>query len=288
MSLLTVIAMHGIWDQPLPPGRGKRLSYTGNFERNVVAELTRLGVVPAGADTATIARIVRFDEVVYADIGEAEARAVYRRYQRAVAPEGPLDRALDLLVVDRLRRFVIDGASDVLLYGSDRYREEIRDRLRERIAAAIEGGDGAVTLVGHSLGSVVCYDVAYYDGWHNPLWRRHGFAPANLFTLGSPLALFALGYDDRGVPKPKYVDAGAVRVLVRPGGRWLNCFDAQDIIGYPLAGQFPGLVEDVIVRAGLLPTTAHTRLWHNREVARRLARCLRDDYRRLSGLRAED
>ena len=282
MSLLTVIAVHGIWDQPLPPGREKRLSYSGDFARNVVAELTRLGVVPPGADAATIAEIVRFEEVVYADIGEAEARAVYERYRRAVKAQGPLDRALDLLGVDRLRRFVIDGASDVLLYESDRYREEIRDRLRERVVAAIGAGDGAVTLVGHSLGSVVCYDVAYYDTWHNPLWRRHGFAPANLFTLGSPLALFALGYDDRGAPKPKYVDAEAVKVLVRPGGRWLNLFDAQDVIGYPLAGQFPGLVEDVIVRAGILPTTAHTRLWHNREVARRLARCLRDDYRRVT------
>jgi hypothetical protein len=283
MSLLTVIPVHGIWERPPPADPRATLAYSGAFARRVVAELRRLGVVPPGADAATVAAIVRFDPVQYADIGAAEEQAIYERYRRQAARRGSLaDRALERLAFDRLRRFVITGAGDVLLYQSARFKEEIRDRLRARIAAAIAAGDGAVTLVGHSLGSIVCYDVAYYDSYHSRHWRERGFALANLLTLGSPLALFGLVADDRGRPKSKYTDPGAIETLVRPGGRWLNFFDAQDLVGYPLEATFPGHVRDLPVQTGLLPTTAHARLWHSAAVARGLATCLRDDYRRLT------
>lgn len=162
MSVLKVIPVHGIREQPAPTEPGAKPSYTGEFEGRVVAELRRLGVIPAGADPEAVAAIVRFDQVEYADIGAAEEREVYERYRRqADRLENIFDRALDRLAIDRLRRFLIAGVGDVLLYQSERFREEIRDRLRARIGAAIDARDGAVTLVGHSLGSVVCYDVNY-------------------------------------------------------------------------------------------------------------------------------
>lgn len=286
MSLLTVIAVHGIWETPLPTDPKAKLAYTADFEQHVVAELRKQGVIPRDATPDQVAAIVRFDQAQYADIGEAQERLAYDRYRQAaddLERDHPGDRLLDWVLIDRLRRFMIAGASDVLFYMSDTYREQIRDRVRARISAAIEAGDGAVTLVGHSLGSVVAYDVAYYDTYHNEEWRGHGFTLANLVTLGSPLLLFSMAFDDSGQPKPKYTDPAAVKQLVRPGGRWVNCFDAQDLIGYPLATAFPDLVQDVLVQTGTLPTTAHTEYWHNDEVARRVADCLAADYRRLTG-----
>ncbi len=283
MSALKVIAVHGIWEDPIPTGPDPEPAYIGAFEQRVVAELTRLGVIPPGADAATVAAIVGFDQAWYGDIGDAAQRRTYAHY-RAQADRlyNPVDRLLDLALFDRLRRYLIMGASDVLTYESARCREQIRDRVREPIARAIAAGDGAVTLVGHSLGSVICFDIAYYDSYHNADWRRSGFELANLITLGSPLPLFAMSCDERGDPKPKYTDPGAVVKLVRPGGRWLNFFDPQDLFGYPLAATFPGLARDIIVSTGALPTTAHTRMWDNPEVVRHLAACLRDDYRRLA------
>lgn len=137
-----------------------------------------------------------------------------------------------------------------------------------------------------SGGTRAHFPVAYYDSYYNAHWRERDFALANLFTLGSPLALFAMVFDERGRPKPKYTDPAAVKRLLRDSGRWLNFFDAQDILGYPLAATFPGLVRDVPVNTGTLPTTAHTRMWHSTAVTRHLARCLRDDYHRLTSRRA--
>lgn len=281
MSVLTVIAVHGIWETPLPRDPTAKLAYTGEFARNVVAALRRLGVIPPDASPDEVAAIVTFDTAQYADIGADAEQLTYDRYRQAAERVAtPTDRALDWLAIDRLRRFMIAGASDVLFYQAEQYRELIRDRVREQIAAAIDTGSRAVTLVGHSLGSVVCYDIAYYDSYYNADWQRHGFTLANLFTLGSPLALFAMAFDERGQPKPKYTDRRAVKKLVRDGGHWYNCFDPQDIIGYPLEATFGPLVSDLVVQTGTLPTTAHARMWHSEGVAQQLAICLRDDYTR--------
>lgn len=104
-----------------------------------------------------------------------------------------------------MRAQLITSVSDVLVYESNHWRDEIRQCVLDKISPYVGSGD-AVSLVGHSLGSVVAFDTAYYNSRHNTAWINAGFKPTKLFTMGSPIALFSLELDDQtGQQKPRYV-----------------------------------------------------------------------------------
>jgi surfactin synthase thioesterase subunit len=153
------------------------------------------------------------------------------------------------------------------------------------IGKYINSGD-AVTIIGHSLGSVVAFDTVYYNS--NKDWAKSNFLPANLITMGSPIALFSTVPDDDGQPKwrydPKQTNASPIR-LVHEQGVWYNFLDAQDLIGYPLNLLYKDkyVVEDILVQTGTLPLQAHTDYWKDKEIARIIGERLRLDYERLNG-----
>lgn len=124
------------------------------------------------------------------------------------------------------------GGAAVALATTDVYQylknPGIRDQIEEGVRASLAGNDRC-TVVGHSLGSVVGYNILRRDG--NVLGLR-----VPLFvTLGSPLAVGAIAKALRPVRAPACVD------------RWYNAMDPRDIVAlYPLDAQ-RFLVEPPIV-----------------------------------------
>jgi hypothetical protein len=204
--------------------------------------------------------------------------------------------AIEKAVFDKLRRIIITSVSDVLVYESEYWRDQIRSMLLEKINPYITSTD-PVSVVGHSLGSVVAFDTLYYNSRHNPVWQAANFKPLNLFTLGAPIALFSLELDnDTGEQKPRYFPEEATPPEldptntnpdlqpVRAEGVWYNFLDAQDLIGYPLETLFKGkfIVKDILVQTGTNPIKAHAEYWNNEEVAQRIAERLKQDWERLN------
>ncbi|WP_460391320.1 hypothetical protein [Actinophytocola sediminis] len=111
-------------------------------------------------------------------------------------------------------RPLVDSARQTRRYLED---NAVRHEVWRRVAVAINGGTRVV--VGHSLGSVVAYEVLYA----HPEWRIDTF-----LTLGSPLGNRLFRDRLRGAP-------GLAR-LPRPGcvRRWVNVADTADLVAVPL------------------------------------------------------
>lgn len=94
---------------------------------------------------------------------------------------------------------------DVHAYFFQPVREQIRDVVRQALA----GTSGPVVVVGHSLGSVIAYDVLREAGREVPLF----------VTIGSPLGITEI-QDQLG--RPLRVPAGVAA--------WRNASDARDLV----------------------------------------------------------
>jgi hypothetical protein len=143
--------------------------------------------------------------------------------------------ALDALHSSRYFSRVSDRLMVFTLKQVSRYLTEpgLRADIQKRFAAEI-GADTRV-VVGHSLGSVIAYEVLCA----HPEWQV-----TDLVTLGSPLGMRSVIFD-RLEPSP---DNG---VGVWPGAvrRWTNIADRDDIVAVPatLAGRFgAGVVDEAI------------------------------------------
>lgn len=139
------------------------------------------------------------------------------------------------------REFVLSYLGDPIVYvespGINKYAQ-----IQQRIWAALDqcaddaGQKGAtadkpalITVVAHSLGSVIVSDLVY----DSTVLRRRAWPPklrlANLVTLGSPLAIYALRF---GLDKDTRF-ASPIRMQDQDG-LWVNLYDPQDILGFPL------------------------------------------------------
>eukprot|EP00669_Euglena_mutabilis_P000891 TRINITY_DN1113_c0_g1_i1.p1 TRINITY_DN1113_c0_g1~~TRINITY_DN1113_c0_g1_i1.p1 ORF type:complete len:456 (+),score=87.13 TRINITY_DN1113_c0_g1_i1:172-1539(+) len=108
--------------------------------------------------------------------------------------------AITLPSIPLLRTFSNDAVADVLFYTSDVYRPRILKGVAKRLNHTVElffgynphlSRDIPISLVGHSLGAVILYDLlaAQCDPECSPELRLK-FAPVCCFQLGSPLGLF--------------------------------------------------------------------------------------------------
>jgi len=103
-------------------------------------------------------------------------------------------------------RSVMKSLSQVTKYMTDSsLRKQIHERVRPHV------GPETRVIIGHSLGSVVAYDIA----------TRMGEALPLLLTLGSPLGLRNVIYDRLDPQPPTYP------AMVR---RWVNVADLNDLI----------------------------------------------------------
>ncbi|MER5730697.1 hypothetical protein ABT084_20590 [Streptomyces sp. NPDC002138] len=149
-------------------------------------------------------------------------------------------RALDALTRTRFFGAVSDRLLISDLKQVRRYFTEpgLREAVRARAAELITPDTRVV--VGHSLGSVVAYEVLCALGPERP--------PLTLVTLGSPLGLGGLVFD-RLQPAPEQGGSGAWPAPVK---QWTNVADSADVVALvrELAPRFGPEVRDLLVHNG--------------------------------------
>lgn len=137
-----------------------------------------------------------------------------------------------------LRKFGMSFMGDVVAYQGEPVYNEIHRCLAEALRANLKTGSGHLTIIAHSLGSVIASDFVYDHTIKTGKTFQDGFGVSfsNFFTLGSPLVLYAMrsAYDGPFGPK-SVLDRFDRPVRVESEtGYWLNLFDDDDIIGYPI------------------------------------------------------
>ena len=201
----------------------------------------------------------------------------------------------------KLRRFVLNALGDSIAYQplkettdskvKDVYRlvhEEVGKTLKR--VASKAGEKTPLVILAHSLGSVIVSNYLW-DLWKpsssenpplppaSPLER--GETLAGLVTFGSPLALWSLRYPNFGDPIP-FPHAKLGTHFPKVKGQWLNLFDQDDILAYPLRGinaQYKKVVTlDQQVSVGGLFTgwnpVAHTEYWTDDDFTKPVASVL--------------
>lgn len=202
----------------------------------------------------------------------------------------------------RIRRdLVLGGFGDLIAYlgsphGMSEYYEGIHRRVEDSLShleAKIRraGEDPETTplvIMGHSLG---CYIASNYlwDHQHSAgsyAVARSAFTACDtlvqLITFGCNLPLTSLAVDELQVARP--VGKGWYKCFTDQGGelykasvKWLNFYDPDDILGYPLrpmGGGYEREVDDVEINTGGL-FLSHVRYWTDNGMTKPVAARLR-------------
>jgi hypothetical protein len=280
---VAVLSLHGV-------GRTKP-GYSAPLARAVAARLAR----KIAAETDASDSAVVFEEVNWS----AALQAAENRLWKRLRPASPL-RWL------RLRHFMLDFAADAIAYQPIQSDRSAYDSIHAEVAAALgrlaarAGERAPLCVVAHSLGTVIASNYFYdlskrrcsflaprVDARIGGTPIERGETLALFYTMGSPIALWSLRYPDFGVPL-----CFPPRDLARhhPGvrARWINFYDPDDVIGYPLrplnARYAASVTEDRPVDVGswLFRWTpfAHTGYWSDGRVADQIAADLADTWRR--------
>lgn len=167
-------------------------------------------------------------------------------------------------IIPPLRKWIklalVDYFGDVNVYLADKDgREKIKDKLREKIHW-LHANDAIeeIHIIGHSLGSVIAFDVLRGLGPDAAAKVKH------FYSVGSPLdKIRYLWGEDYG---DEVVDA-----LQGKGIKWYNYYAALDIVGSGLKG-FGRLAADERFYNSLSMLAAHTAYWQNRAVMENIIR----------------
>ena len=143
-----------------------------------------------------------------------------------------------------LRWAVSNFVGDIVAYQVGPNSRVVYDAVHACVDEALAGlaakaPDAPLVVVAHSLGSVIASDHFYdlhkgaFEPAATPLERGETFT--SFYTLGSPIALWMERYGDysRPVQIPGQVQHGPGD---RRGREWINFYDADDVLAFPLKG----------------------------------------------------
>ena len=169
--------------------------------------------------------------------------------------------------------FASEFVLDIVGYLNEEVKERIQQRIKDDLLK-IRADKEPVTFVAHSLGTVIASDFI----WDRQKLHDFGnFKLNNFFTMGSPLALFALRYGAQLFNKPIHIDLTF--------GRWINIMDKDDPIAYPLKElnkEYNEVVlKDIQVNVGPLGI-AHVKYWPDSNIHKIIAKKLAIDWLKLN------
>jgi len=207
-----------------------------------------------------------------------------------------------------IRGFVISILGDAIAYQPIHDEDDAKEKqyvyadIHERFCEKLEllsqkaGPNAPLCLIAHSLGSIITSNYLYdlqngilpqrirdrIKNSHSPLVK--GDTLTHLYTMGSPLAIWTMRYDDFG--KPISFPSPKIRELRLPYGEWVNFYDKDDIMAYPikhLSELYNAVVTaDIEVKnPGFLANTplgAHGGYYQSEEVIGRIAHSLTEMY----------
>lgn len=219
-------------------------------------------------------------------------------------------KAADGMHYAKLRRFLVDFAADAIAYQPAVSDRTAYDAVHRQVAATLArlaeraGPRAPLCIIAHSLGTVIATNYIYdlvkrHDSFMGrsvsavingtPLER--GETVALLYTMGSPIALWSLRYPRFGEPV-RLPTASLARHHPSLQAKWINLYDPDDVVGYPLrplnAAYRAAVTEDRPVGVGWFLTSwnplCHLGYWNNAGVADLIAKSLADVWRRSTGL----
>lgn len=289
---LNILIVHGIgWGD-----HGK--SYARPLVQNISSEfdraVKRLRLRDVPGREARARRALRFEVVYWSPITQESQNALL-----SLMGFGgfPLLRRLNIVYL--VRKQLVGLLGDVITYesgSSNRVYRAIHGRVHDCLTALAEASAGEgdadgyapLTVIGHSLGGVIASDHVW-DTTKGAAQRyqldEHHLRLQNMFTLGSPLALYALRNSPNADKRTLAESLDSPITCDPEGGLWLNMYDPQDPIGFPLqpirSYDAAGVI-DCTVRAGNWLTTwspvSHVGYWRSQEVAHLIARKLALDW----------
>ncbi|WP_372663235.1 chemotaxis protein [Cohnella sp.] len=200
------------------------------------------------------------------------------------------------------RGFMINFVGDAIAYQplpkecDPEQNKYIYADIHERFAQTLQslaqqaGPEAPLCLISHSLGTIITSNYLYdlqndksppciqgiIDKGNTPLERGETFT--HLYTMGSPIALWTLRCNDFGEP----ISVPAPNLRGQEIGEWVNFYDKDDVIAYPiknLSEKYAEVVkEDIEVRnPGLLsgtPLGSHGGYYRSDEVIERIVQSL--------------
>lgn len=306
-----IIFVHGVSSDQL--GRRHDREYDALFEG--VAEATprqspwrtaELCRVEWGwnCDGAREARSQRLLTLAQTTLGERLLQVVGEAYDPTINP--------GRFVVNGFRPLMVYGFSDMFYYVSNDGKAAVRSALAEQIMQFVEGGQSdpreplSLTLVGHSAGSVIAFDFCFYlfaqedrRFVKNPirglssdhikhlrmLALEGRLRIRRLITIGSPISMLACRNDavvellaEGGRIDPTWyglTQNPAAFGPKLPGPRWLNIWDKDDPIAFPvepLMQNHSRTVDDVYVNVSSNIAQAHDLYWDHPEVHEYIAK----------------
>jgi hypothetical protein len=199
------------------------------------------------------------------------------------------DYDLDWVTV---RKFFINVFADAIAYqrnpfaNDDMYRK-IHNRIHDhliKLRAALGSQDKPLIIVAHSLGSVILSNYIWDEQTgkglgKNPFERMETLA--SMVTFGSNIPLFTLALDQvQCIEFPPKTLPPNLKAIAR----WLNFFDGDDVLGYPLKPLSPSyaktVTEDREINVGGLFTSwnpiSHVEYWTDNDFTKPVTQLIRD------------
>jgi alpha-beta hydrolase superfamily lysophospholipase len=242
------------------------------------------------------AQSVCWKAVLWADLVEPQETDLLKRLSQG--------RHLDW---QWLRRFVVHFLADAVAYQRvpgrgqvDGLYNRIHARVAERLTelrdelfrtASPNAADPPLLVIAHSLGGHIMSNYIWDHQRANPARTRIGNPPfvkaetlAGMITFGCNIPLFALA-----LPEIVPIKIPLAPTASSPNDKpWLNMYDADDVLGYPLAPLslgYEALVADHEVKVGG-PLTAwnpasHNAYWTDNDVTTQVAASIDTLLRRI-------
>ena len=215
MPDVAVVVIHGMGSQP------------GEFAEPLVGELNRR-IENRGLDPARIA----WKPIYWADLLDGAELAYFNRAKN----QGDLDYL-------RLREFVITAFGDAAAYQQvtslhNTTYQDIHGRVRAAIHELYVDGLGCrptpLIILAHSMGGHILsnylWDAQKSRDTAVPPFERMDWL-SGIVTFGCNLPLFTFAYSQ---VEPIRFPPPRLREDLKEKARWLNFYDPDDILGYPL------------------------------------------------------
>lgn len=213
------------------------------------------------------------------------------------------------IAINSFRPIIFYNFADMFYYvckeGKDSVRQSVANQIVDGLKPYMDQPDSKIslTLLGHSAGSIIAFDLLFSlfypnsDGDHEylPADKEPGglkelraMVNANrlrvrrLFTFGSPITPFAcrsnavvkiLAKDEQLEPEHYGLIAEPFNDPL-PDARWVNIWDRDDPIGWPvepLMENSLGLVKDSYIDVSDSVKEAHDAYWESEDVYKHLA-----------------
>jgi len=220
-------------------------------------------------------------------------------------------KAEKLLDWRETRRFLIDFVADAIAYQITPHDRRAYDGIHGvfaqtlRTLAELAGEDAPLCIIAHSLGTIIASNYIYdlqtdprdpilpmtVRDTMEPTPLEKGETISQLYTLGSPLALWSMRYTNFGrpvtIPDPRLAQHHPT-----VQGEWVNFYDRDDAIAFPLKSlndaYAHAVTADEQVSVGPLPLSltpaAHLYYWEDKDVLDPIAAALVKMWKTINGV----